>query len=359
MRQSRFAMAGRAARCWAHLMQRRAFLGSLAAGAACTFVRAQAAAHDAAPATVMTVRGPVAAATLGRVLPHEHVLVDFVGADQVSPERYDAGNVFEFVLPHLRQAHTAGVRALFECTPAFLGRDPQLLRRLSEASGLHLVTNTGLYGVRQNKFLPPYAHVESVEQLAARWIAEAKQGIGETGIRPGFIKSGVDPEPTLSPVHRKLIAAAALTHAATGLTVAVHTGRGPGLAQLDVLGEHGVAPSAFVWVHAQGARDDDLFAAADRGAWISCDGLNPRSLPRHLHLCTALKERGHVGRILLSHDAGWFDPAKPGGGTFRPFDLLFPRFVTLLREKGFSAADVDRITMQNPAEAFALRIRPT
>lgn len=342
-------------------MQRRTFLRhcGTAAAVALPGLSLNAASSDRdAPLMIQTVRGPAPADTLGRVLPHEHILVDFIGADQVSPGRYDADEVYRTALPHLKQARALGARALFECTPDFLARDPRLLVRLSAASNLHLVTNTGLYGARKNIFLPPYAHRETAEQLAARWTAEARDGIADTGVRPGFIKSGVDPDPALSPVQRKLIAAAAITHAATGLTIAVHTNRGPGREELDVLREHGVAPAAFVWVHAQGAKDDDLFAAADRGAWISCDGLNRTSLPRHLHLCRELKQRGHLGRVLLSHDAGWFDPAKPGGGTFRPYDLLFTAFIPLLRENGFSDGEIDRITIENPGRAFAVRIRP-
>ncbi|MGH8020026.1 MAG: phosphotriesterase, partial [Opitutaceae bacterium] len=41
-----------------------------------------------------------------------------------------------------------GVETLVECTPAYVARDPKLLARLSEASGLHVLTNTGLYGAR-------------------------------------------------------------------------------------------------------------------------------------------------------------------------------------------------------------------
>lgn len=306
---------------------------------------------------IQTVRGRIAAEELGRTLAHEHVLVDFIGADRVSPARYDADEVARVVLPHLQRARELGARALVECTPNFLARDPRLLVRLSEASGLHLLTNTGLYGARKNVFLPAYAHTESAEQLAARWSAEARDGIADTGVRPGFIKSGVDAEPLLSAVQRKLIVAAALTHAATGLTIAVHTGRGPGLEQLDVLQERGVGAGAFVWVHAPGAKDEDLFAAAERGAWISCDGLNRSSVTRHLHLCREFKRRGLLGRVLLSHDAGWFDPAKPGGGEFRPYDLLFTHFLPLLRENGFSDAEIDGLTVRNPAEAFAVRVR--
>lgn len=343
-------------------MHRRGFLGAIAGGlvhaAGARRTMAQAARISSKDQPVIhTVRGPVPARDLGRVLPHEHVLVDFVGADAFSAARYDADAVVESVLPHLRRARDLGVAGLFECTPNYLGRDPRLLARLSAVSGLHLVTNTGLYGARQNKFLPAYARTESAAQLAGRWIAEARAGIGDTGVRPGFIKSGIDPEPQLSPQHRTLIAAAALTHAATGLAVAVHTGRGPGLAVLDVLREHGVAAAAFLWVHAQSAADDALFAAADRGAWLSLDGLNAASLSRHLHLCRELRKRGHVERMLLSHDAGWYDPGKPGGGEFRPFDLLFTTFLPQLRENGFSADDIDQIVIRNPAAAFAVQTR--
>ena len=138
----------------------------------------------AAPAanqwTIETVRGPVPASHLGLALEHEHVLVDFIGADQVNADRYDPDEVFAVALPHLEAAAANGVKALFECTPAYLARDPLLLKRLSEASGLHLVTNTGLYGAANDKFLPAYAFSETAHQLSARWILEAREGIKGT-----------------------------------------------------------------------------------------------------------------------------------------------------------------------------------
>jgi phosphotriesterase-related protein len=343
-------------------MHRRCFLEMCAAATATATLRAAAAPASAAftpseTLIIQTVRGAIPRSDLGRTLPHEHVLVDFIGADAFSPERYRADAVFSAVIPHLSQVRALGIDSIFECTPAHLGRDPKLLARLSVASGLHLITNTGLYGARNDKFIPTAARSDSAEALARTWIEEAKHGIEDTGIRPGFIKCGVDAGPVLSPLHRRLVAAAAMTHAETGLTIAVHTGRGPGREQLDVLREHGIAAPAFVWVHAQGAPDDELFAAADRGAWLSLDGLNQPTVQRHLQLCIELKRRGHLGRVLLSHDAGWFDPAKPGGGEFRPFTLLATTFLPLLRDNGFSTAEIDLLTIRNPAEAFAVRRR--
>jgi len=306
---------------------------------------------------IMTVTGPVPTADFQLVLTHEHILVDFVGAAEAGPHRYDADTVYQAVLPHLERARERGVDLLVECTPAYLGRDPRLMKRLSETTGVRILTNTGLYGAGRNRFLPDFAHTESAEELAARWIAEWNEGIDGSGIRPGFIKIAVDVEPDLTPLHRKLVVAAALAHRATGLTIACHTGRGPGLAQLAVLREEGVAPSAWIWVHAQNATDEDLLAAAHAGAWVSFDGLRPNSLERHLHLCQLLREHGLLDRVLLSHDAGWYDPGKPEGGEFRDFELLFTEFLPLLREHGFTPAEEDMLLRGNPMRAFAVKMR--
>ena len=82
----------------------------------------------------MTVLGPMKASEMGVTLPHEHVMVDFAGADKVNRNRYDAEVVYRTALPFLEQVYRLGARTLVECTPAFIGRDPQLLRRLAQAS---------------------------------------------------------------------------------------------------------------------------------------------------------------------------------------------------------------------------------
>lgn len=318
-------------------------------------LEAEAAAAEAG--WIETVTGPVAASRLGMALAHEHVLVDFIGADRITPGRYEPEAVLAVAEPHVRAAAARGVAAIFECTPAFIGRDPQLLRALSERTGVRFVTNTGYYGAAGDKFVPAHARELSAEALAAIWIAEAREGIGDTGIRPGFIKIGVDPEAALSAIDRKLVEAAALAHRETGLTIAAHTGSGPGLAMLEILEAHGVAPEAFVWVHAQNAPDGAIFEAARRGAWISLDGLRPESLERHLAVLLMLREADLLGRVLLSHDAGWYDPGKPDGGTFRGYETLFVDFAPMLRSRGIDAAELMRILTANVARAFAVRRR--
>jgi phosphotriesterase-related protein len=70
-----------------------------------------------------------------------------------------------------------------------------------------------------------------------------------------------------------------------------------------------------------------------------------------------LDERGCFHRILLSHDAGWFDPAKPDGGDFRGSTTLFTKLVPLMREQGFFGRKNKPSFVENPARAFEVRVR--
>jgi len=309
--------------------------------------------------SVMTVEGPVRPDELGTTLTHEHVLVDFIGADKVSPDRYDPEEAFRVILPHLQKLKVSGCNAFLECTPAYLGRDPELLLRLSRESGISILTNTGYYGAAQDKYLPSHAWEETADQLAKRWTKEWEQGIGSTGIRPGFIKIGVD-SGSLSKVDAKIVRAAARTHLQTGLTIMSHTGPAvPAFEQLEILQQEEVHPSAWIWTHAQGADSfEDHFRAAELGAWIAFDGLKEEAFDRYGEFLREMKRRGWLDRVLVSHDAGWYTPGEKEGGGFRGFTLLFEGFLPFLRKHGFAEEEIKQVLVGNPAEAFSVRRRP-
>lgn len=303
---------------------------------------------------IMTVTGPVAAAEVGPALTHEHVMSIF-GAPAGAPG-YDVAALRAAVLPALRQLHADGVAVVFDCTAENFGRDPSILRDLSHESGVRLVTNTGWYGAAGGRYLPASAHTLDVGAIAALWIAEARDGIAGTGIRPGFIKLGVN-EGELAPVDRKLLAAAARTHLATGLTIAIHTGANLTAAaeQGALLRAEGVASDAWIWTHAhQSTSPAALLAAAQAGTWISLDNWTPESAARHLELLRVLKSAGLLHRVLLSHDGNLF-PA--GGRPPRPMRFLFTEVRARLRAAGFTDAEWTLLTETNPAAAFALRVR--
>ncbi len=298
---------------------------------------------------VNTVRGKVSAKDLGVALIHEHVLVDFIGADLIRRDRYSAEEVFEVVLPHLRRIRELGCRTFVDCTPAYLGRDPVLLRRLSEASGLHLITNTGYYGAGDGKYVPRHAREESAEKIAGRWIAEFRQGIEDTRIKPGFIKIGVNKGP-LNPIDAKLVRAAALTHRETGLTIACHMGDGAAaLGATEILRQEGVAPTALIWVHAQSGEPEIRDRLARSGVFIEIDGVNDISLPVRVEQVKSLPV---VGRVLTSLDAGWYQVGAPGGGKFRSYDYFFTTYLPALRKAGVPESTIRVITVEGPALAL-------
>ena len=303
--------------------------------------------------SIETVAGAIDPALLGLTLMHEHVLVDFIGAAAVSPSRYDADAVFTRALPFLHQVKALGGATLVECTPAYLGRDPRLLQRLAKASGLNILSNTGYYGANKDQHLPPHAFTETPQQLAARWLRECKEGIDGTGINPGFMKIGVDAGP-LSEVDAKLVRAAAITHKATGLPIAAHTGNGvAALEEIDILERAGVPLSSFIWVHAQSEADGALHQkAAARGAWVEFDGISPKSVERHVGLVLEMRKAGRLDRVLVSHDAGWYHVGEPDGGDFRGFDTLFTAFVPALKAAGLTEAEVRQLLVDNPRRAL-------
>lgn len=355
---------------------------ALAAGAAGGGIPARA--DEGEAGRIMTVTGPITPGEMGRALIHEHVVVDFIGAARTTPQRYDQERAFHAALPHMRKLYERGVRTLVECTPRYIGRNAALLRRLSAASQVRIITNTGWYAAVDHKFLPPEAQTESAEKIAARWLAEWREGIREDlpgnehsaekagasaePVRPGFLKLGTGSGP-LPPVDAKLVRAAALAHRESGLSIAIHTGDGAAaLDELRLLRGEKIAPSALIWVHAMNDPGPVQIEAAKEGAWISLDGYSSalHNAPRFVKFLEAHRAAGTLNRVLLSHDDGWAvqGDAPTGGalalfenGNKAPYESIFTTLLPTLREKGFSEADIDQLLVVNPREALTIRKR--
>ena len=221
-----------------------------------------------------------------------------------------------------------------------------------------MITNTGFYGAANDKYIPAYAYEATVDELAEGWTREWEEGIGDTGIWPGFMKIGVDSGP-LSEIDKKLVRAAARSHLETGSSLAVHTGPGiPALEELTLLAEEGVHGSAWIWVHAQSEQNTKFhIKAAEKGVWLEFDGVSPKSLERHLDLVTEMKKHGYLDQIIVSHDAGWHRPGEPGGGAFRGFDTLFSEFLPTLKKAGFTDLETRQLTEENPQRADSIGVR--
>lgn len=328
-------------------ISRRTFLAGCAAIGVCAQERAR---------TIQTVLGPIPADKLGFTLAHEHVICDFVGAEQTGRHRWDVDVVVKRMLPVLLELKKRGVTAFVDCTPAYIGRDPRILKKLAEETGLHIVTNTGYYGGANDKYVPKHAYEETADQLAARWVAEWRDGIEGSGVRPGFMKIGVDEvkDEKLSEIDEKIVRASARASKETKLTVVCHTGGGPaGLKAAKTFIEEGASANRFVVAHADGHGIQMNQQVAELGAWVSFDGISRRPLEQHLKLVQGMIEK-YSGRLMLSHDNGWYNVGQKDGGEVRDFNYLPDTFLPALRKSGVNEAGIHRLTVENPMNALAL-----
>jgi phosphotriesterase-related protein len=258
--------------------------------------------------------------------------------------------------PYLADAATSGVTALVECSTVGVGRNLTILRRLAEVSPIRIIAPTGAY---REAFTPPSLRETNEADRADLWTGELTEGIEGTPIRAGFIKLAMSDDGPTAPEIRNLKAAAKASQR-TGAVIASHTiGGKVARKEMDVLKEAGLDLHRFIWVHAQTESDlKTLEEVARRGAYLEFDAVGA---PYHsqtdlLETIVALIEVGYTDQLLLSHDAGWYNPARPDGlpeDGFRGYTTLTKEFLPALLERGVTEGQIRQITVDNPARAFA------
>lgn len=301
----------------------------------------------------MTVNGAITLEAAGRMLVHEHVLVGFIEDGKLTPNDYIREEVIEKVLPHLLKLREVGGQTFMDCSPEYLGRDPYLLKELASLSGLHIVTNTGIY---KAPYLPSFVYTMTEQELAKVWIREAKYGIGESGVYPGFIKIAVN-DNRINETQQTILKAAMRASLETGLPIQCHTvGKDTILHLVELLNEVKFDYDRFTWVHAQTCPDMEVHRTlVEQGMWISIDSIKPGNYQHHVELLHQLKLLGVGERVLLSQDTGWFTVGEEHGGEISSYHYLFEEFFPYAAENGISSSWLEQCVTVNAFEAMRLR----
>jgi phosphotriesterase-related protein len=301
---------------------------------------------------LITTLGPRSADELGLILPHEHVFVDLRTWDQPGYGEAEAADVVALMAPEVERARTAGVTAIVDCGPVGVGRRADLLRAVSEATGFPLVVPTGVY---REPWIPPW-FFEAGEPEIEGWMRGELDGeIEGSGVRAGFIKLSAGDD-GITECEAKVLRAAARAGAAAGATIGSHTIRGRVVRdQLDIIEAQGGDPRRFIWIHASADPDFALnVEMGRRGAWVEYDWIGSEETDQaFIDRIKGMLDAGLGDRLLLSHDRGWYDPAKPGGGTPKPFTYISERFLPKLSDAGVDDATIRMLTHDNPFRAFA------
>jgi phosphotriesterase-related protein len=306
--------------------------------------------------TIHTIKGPVEVDSLGLILPHEHLFTDLRGPHIPEYAQGEPSAVVQVVEPYLAEASSTGATALVECSTVGVGRNLSVLQSLADVTSIHIIAPTGVY---RDAFIPASLREVGEDYLAELWTKELMEGMEDTSIRAGFIKLAMsDDGPT--PLEIRNLRAAVKASQQTGAVIASHTiGGTVAKKEMDVLEDAGLDLHRFIWIHAQTEPDVSVLQeAAKRGAYVEMDsvGAPHQSQPELLDTTVALIQAGYVDHLLLSHDAGWYNPAHPEGtpdGGYRGYTALMKDFLPALSVRAISDDQIRQITVNNPARAFA------
>lgn len=304
-------------------------------------------------AQLMTTHGALDKSALGMILPHEHIFVDLGPIEAASYRDARAEEVIPVMMPYLAAARASGVTALVECTPVGVGRRVDIVAAVAQAVQLPVVVATGIY---REPWVPAWAHAASEAQLTEWMVTELTEGVEESGVCAAWIKLSAGDD-GMTPCEAKILAAASQAGSRTNAVIGSHTIRGRVVRdQLDLLEQAGYWPQRFIWIHTQAEPDFALhLEMAARGAWLEYDAIGSDAFSDEFFIAAIhrIVDAGFGGQLLLSHDRGWYDPSKPGGGSQLPYTYLGETFLPKLAASGVDAATIRKLTWENPFNAFA------
>lgn len=341
----------------------------------------------------MTVLGPVPIDELGVTLAHEHLLVRvprFMESDDPEIRALQEAPVTLEHLGWIRQYWTynydnlviddadlaiseaarfkaAGGGTVVDVTLDEIGRDPGQLAHISRATGLHVVMGSGAYVAHAH---PAWVRAADVDTIARRIIAEARDGVRDTGVRPGIIGEIGCTWP-LDEVEARVLAAAAIAQRETGLTITVHPGRDPRAPAgiIDILEANGADLERVIIGHIERTvpSHQGLVSVIERGCSVAfdCFGLETSYYPvpgitdvvmpndaQRLGWIEGLIETGHTDRVLVAHDICTKHRLARYGG--HGFDHLPRNVRPWMAQRGVTSAALESIFVANPARLLAI-----
>jgi|JI10StandDraft_1071094.scaffolds.fasta_scaffold91083_3 phosphotriesterase-related protein len=342
---------------------------------------------DAGVRCIETVRGPVAADSVARTLIHEHLHIDLrpvlaehgYSANEHSPfdcvvagearwnpgvheANYDLTDI-DLVADELAMVVPHGINCVVDATPTDLGRNPEALRELSERLDLHIVMGAGWYLEASHRH-----HIagRSVDGLTQVIVDECRDGVGQSGIRPGIIGE-IGTNSPASDSEMTVVRAAAQAAIDTGRAVSIHLhpwgSEGGGV--LDAAVECGLGADRILLNHLTTAALDSeyLRSLLDRGVNLAFDlfGFDHSLLGEGryapsdwdvAHVMADLIAAGHVSQLFMSQDVGVRTRLHRYGGW--GYDHLAKHIVPLLARAGVEESDIEVLLVGNPRRLLSI-----
>ena len=322
---------------------------------------------------INTVLGPIEAKDLGKTLMHEHLIYGFCGFQG----DYTLGGFDELLcirenmkwLTPLKEKY--GFRTIVDATNNECGRYPFFLAKMATIMDLNIICSTGFYYEPASafmywKFRSGFADVET--EMYEMMRTELTKGIGNTGIKAGVIKLASSAN-QITPFEEKFFRAAARNNRETGATIITHTEAGTmGPEQAKLLIDNGANPKDIAIGHMCGNTDLDyhervlqygVFDSFDRFG-LEGDLFNTPTDEERCDMIAALLDKGYEDQILMSHDSVTVELGRPRPVPKDDLDFMAhanilnipDRVIPMLKERGVTDAQLDKIFIANPAKVL-------
>lgn len=318
-------------------------------------------------ATVETVKGPIETSGLGVTLMHEHVFVLSTEILQNFPATWgDEEKRVADAIARLGELKSRGVDTIVDLTVIGLGRYIPRIKRVADATELNIVAATGVYTYND---VPMYFHFQGPgttlggpEMMTDMFVKDIEEGIAGTGIKAAILKCATD-EPGVTPGVERVLRAVAQAHRRTGVPISTHTHAHTrrGLEQQRIFTEEGVDLSRVIIGHSGDTTNIDyLEELIVAGSYIGMDrfGIDVL-LPFEDRVATVatMCERGHAGKMVLSHDAACFNDWLPEAAlpVVTPnwnFLHIHNDVIPALKERGVSDEQIRTMLVDNPRKIF-------
>ncbi len=310
--------------------------------------------------TIETVTGTIAIEDMGKTLIHEHFVFGYPGySGDVTIGPFNKKEAVRVGVEAAKAVMQYGVKTVVDPTPNECGRNPEVLKEISEATGLQIICATGYYyeGEGATTYFKFRHSLGSAEKdIYEMFMTEIEKGIANTGIRPGVIKLASSKD-EITPYEKMFFDIAARVHKETGIMILTHTQEGTmGPEQAELLTSAGVNPKSIVIGHMCGNTDLDYQKRTlETGVKIGFDRFGIQKLvgapmdEERIETLLQLIEEGYENQIMLSHDSITHWLGRPLEMSDELASLiqhwhpthLFENIVPALEEKGVSKEKID------------------
>ncbi len=320
---------------------------------------------------VNTVTGTVSPEDLGISLMHEHICYGYPGweGDQtIAPFDHDA--VVKNGVETLLKLKELGVKTYVDATANDQGRQPEILKEISEKSGVNIICSTGYYYEEEggNAYWNFRSSLGDIsDELYELFYTEVTQGIRDTGIKAGVIKVGSG-KGEITDYEKKMFVAAARVQKETGIPIITHTTEGTmGPEQAKLLIEAGANPKRIQIGHMSDNLDIEYqLETLKQGVYVSWDRMGLQGLAgcpmdnQRYEVLIELIKKGYADKLLISHDyiITWLgrplkipEQALPLIANWYPTHL-FEHIIPALKQGGINDEQINTILQENPKHLF-------